>query len=320
MINSIKAVVTDSVDPFYNISLEARLLDMCDDKTVYLYLWRNDRTVVIGKNQNAFKECRVDLLESEGGHLVRRLTGGGAVYHDKNNLNFSFVAHKDNYDLARQMAVVLHAVRRCGIKAEQNGRNDITVDGKKFSGNSFLTKGDIKLHNGTILIDTSSSEMEKYLTVSAEKMKSKGVNSVRSRVVNLKQLDKSLTTGKMAMLLLRSFGDIFDLPVQLIREDELDCEKIFEIEREVFQNDEFRFGKNPSFENSLKKRFDWGEIEICFSSEKGVITNVEVFSDALDAEAVEQTKAFLLGKPLAHLKQLVKGNDNKILSDAVSLF
>ena len=155
------------------------------------------------------------------------------------------------------------------MEAEQNGRNDITVDGKKFSGNSFLTKGDIKLHNGTILIDTSSSEMEKYLTVSAEKMKSKGVNSVRSRVVNLKQLDKSLTTGKMAMLLLRSFGDIFDLPVQLIREDELDCEKIFEIEREVFQNDEFRFGKNPSFENSLKKRFDWGEIEICFSSEKG---------------------------------------------------
>ena len=102
MITKIKAIVTQSVNPFYNIALEARLLDVCDKDTVYLYLWKNDKTVVVGKNQNAFKECKVSLLESEGGHLVRRLTGGGAVFHDVNNLNFTFVAHADNYDLKKQ--------------------------------------------------------------------------------------------------------------------------------------------------------------------------------------------------------------------------
>jgi len=320
MINSIKAIVTDSLDPFYNISVEARLLDVCDRNTVYLYLWRNEKTVVVGKNQNAFKECKVTQLEQNGGHLVRRLTGGGAVFHDSNNLNFTFVAHKDNYDLKRQQTVILTAARRLGIKAEISGRNDILADGRKFSGNSFLTKNDVKMHNGTVLIDTNHDDMAKYLTVSQAKMKSKGVDSVRSRVVNLIEFDKTLTTGKMALELLKSFGDVYGLPVQLVKETALGIDEIDKIKNEVFANDDFRFGRNPSFSNSVGKRFDWGEIEVVYQSDKGVITDIEIYSDALDTDAVQKTKEFLLGKEIANLNKFKLDTNNKVLTDTVSLF
>lgn len=320
MITSIKAVVTDSTEPFYNISLESRLLDICDKNTVYMYLWRNDKTVVIGKFQNAFKECDIDRLQSAGGHLVRRLTGGGAVYHDVNNLNFSFVAHKDNYDKAKQQAVILRAVRRLGIRAEISGRNDITVDGKKFSGNSFLTRGDVMLHNGTVMIDTDKDMMSKCLTVSKQKMASKGVDSVRSRTVNLKQYDKTLTTGKMALELLRAFGDVYEMPVQLIKEDSLDKNSIEQIKNKIFANDAFRFGTNPAFTDTVEGKFDWGEVQVHYTSKNGVITDVQIFSDALDTDALEKTQEFLLGKDINSLKKFKSDENNRILTDTVGLF
>ena len=320
MITKIKAIITDSINPFDNISLEARLLDVCDENTVYLYLWKNGKTVVVGKNQNAFKECKVNLLESEGGHLIRRLTGGGAVFHDVNNLNFTFVAHEDNYDLKKQQTVLLTAAKHLGINAEISGRNDILADGRKFSGNSFLTRGQIKMHNGTVLINTNHDEMAKYLTVSQAKMKSKGVDSVRSRVVNLIEFDNTLTTDKMAKVILQSFGEVYGLPVELVGEEQLDKTQIDKIKNEIFANDNFRFGRNPSFSNSVSQRFDWGEIEVVFQSQKGVITDIEVFSDALDTEAVAQTKQFLLSKNIAELNKLKLDTKNKVLIDTVSLF
>ena len=320
MITKIKAIVTESIDPFFNISLEARLLDVCDENTVFLYLWKNDKTVVVGKNQNAFKECKVNLLESEGGHLIRRLTGGGAVFHDVNNLNFTFVAHEDNYDLKKQQTVLLTAAKRLGINAEISGRNDILADGRKFSGNSFLTKGQVKMHNGTVLINTNHDEMAKYLTVSQAKMKSKGVDSVRSRVVNLIEFDNTLTTDKMAKVILQSFGEVYNMPVEMISQEQLDTTEIEKLKNDVFANDNFRFGRNPSFTNSVGKRFDWGEIEVVFQSDKGVITDAEVFSDALDTDAVQKTKEFLLGKNIAQLNKLKLDKENKVLIDTVSLF
>ncbi len=320
MITKIKAIVTQSVNPFYNISLEARLLDVCDENTVYLYLWRNDKTVVVGKNQNAFKECKVSLLESEGGHLIRRLTGGGAVFHDVNNLNFTFVAHADNYDLKKQQTVLLTAAQKLGIKAEISGRNEILADGRKFPGNSFLTKGQLRMHNGTILINTNHDEMAKYLTVSQAKMKSKGVDSVRSRVVNLIEFDNTLTTDKMAKVVLQSFGEVYGLPVEVVGEDSVGKNEVQKLVDEIFANDDFRFGKNPAFSNSVGQRFDWGEIEVVYQSQKGIITEIEVYSDALDVESVEQTKQFLLGKNIAELNKLKLDTENKVLIDTVSLF
>ena len=137
MIRKIYFYISDCIDPYTNLATEKTLLDCVGDNEIILYLWQNQNTVVIGKNQNALTECRCALLEEDGGHLARRLSGGGSVFHDLGNLNFTFLCAKENYDLSRQMQVIKEACALGGISAEISGRNDILADGKKFSGNAF---------------------------------------------------------------------------------------------------------------------------------------------------------------------------------------
>ena len=143
---------------------------------------------------------------------------------------------------------------------------------------------------------------------------------MRSRVVNLVEFDNTLTTDKMTDVILQSFGEVYGLPVELVDEDSVGKNEVQKLVDEVFANDDFRFGKNPAFSNSVGKRFDWGEIEVVYQSQKGVITEVEVYSDALDVESVEQTKQFLFGKNIADLNKFKLDTENKVLIDTVSLF
>ena len=141
----------ESTDPFYNLAIEQHLLDIVPKGSCILYLWQNKHTVVIGKNQNCWKECKMQELADDGGRMVRRLSGGGAVYHDLGNLNFTCVTHKEDYDVARQLDVILTALHALGIHAEKSGRNDLHVDGRKFSGNAFYDNGSRCFHHGCTL-------------------------------------------------------------------------------------------------------------------------------------------------------------------------
>ena len=166
MIQQLKLYEGQSFDPQLNLAVEEYLLQTVEPDCCILYLWQNQNTVVIGRNQNAWKECRTTLLEEEGGHLARRLSGGGAVFHDLGNLNFTFLVPTDCYDLEKQLSVIQLACRSFGIEAVRSGRNDILAEGRKFSGNAFYQSGGRSYHHGTLLVDVDMTRMSRYLNPS----------------------------------------------------------------------------------------------------------------------------------------------------------
>ena len=222
MIHKLKILRGESTDPHYNLAVEQVLLESVEEGECVLYLWRNANTVVIGRNQNAWKECRGTLLYDEGGKLARRLSGGGAVFHDLGNLNFTFLLRQADYDLDRQLSVIEGAVRSLGVDAVRSGRNDILADGKKFSGNAFYKNGVQAYHHGTLLVDVDMDKLSRYLSPSKAKLAAKGVDSARSRVVNLRELVPGLTIAMLIDALEHSFAACYGAEPEHITEAELD--------------------------------------------------------------------------------------------------
>ena len=281
-----KILKSTSVDPWYNLALEEYLLKHVARNQVILYLWQNDNTVVIGRNQNAWKECRFKKLENEGGKLARRLSGGGAVYHDLGNLNFTFVADKKLYDEKKQTQVIIDAVAKADIEAEFSGRNDIVVNGKKISGNASYTKRNSALHHGTLLVDTDFEKLVTYLQVSKEKIISKGIESVRSRVVNLASINPDLTINKMVEYFKESFVEHYGGSMESM---EVSPEK-FEIDQlyERYSSWDWRFGHTPNFDITFDNRFSWGEIEVGFNLKNGKILSATIYSDAMNYDVIDK--------------------------------
>ena len=203
--SKLQVVISNQYNPFLNRAVEQYLTDNQKEDTVTMYLWKNQQTVVIGYNQNPYSECNVQLLLDEGGHLMRRGTGGGAVYHDLGNINFSFVADKALYDVHKQLSVIQDALLSYGLQTEISGRNDLTCQGKKFSGNAFAKGQKNDLHHGTILIKTNGAMMQRYLIVDKAKLMKNGVRSVASRVINLSELVPDLTSENIKQPLIASF-------------------------------------------------------------------------------------------------------------------
>ena len=282
--------------PYPNFGMEEYLLYHVEEEECILYLWQNEKTVVIGRNQNAWKECRREELEAAGGHLVRRLSGGGAVFHDLGNLNFTFITRKENYDVTKQTEVILRAVKKLGIHAERTGRNDITAEGRKFSGNAYYETGDFCCHHGTILLSVDKEEMAHYLNVSREKLKSKSVDSVKSRVANLIEFVPDLTVRRMRDSLEESFGEVYGLPAGPFPPERL-CEDEVRARTERFASWEWKYGRKIPFEHEMEQRFAWGGIQMQFHVDGGRIQEVNVFSDAMDQEMIGNLAERLKGCP-----------------------
>ncbi len=293
MIRSTRILVTTCTDPHRNLALEeALLLSLPQDQAV-LYMWQNRHTVVIGAGQNAFAECRVDLLKAEGGTLARRSSGGGAVYHDMGNLNFSFLVPKADYDVSRQLKVILEAVRALGVDAVASGRNDLTADGRKFSGNAFRVLKDGALHHGTLIVNVDMGLIGRYLNVSKDKLEAKGVKSVPARVVNLSELSPAVTVEAMAQAVIDAFGREYGAaPVESAGDLPIDDALLGR-----YQSDAWNYGKAPEGGLTLATRFPWGGVELNASVTGGALTNVAVFTDAMDETLSERLASSLEGCP-----------------------
>lgn len=275
-----RARVLRSLDtnPHRNLAREEALLLAARDEAI-LYLWQNASTVVIGRNQNAWRECRTALLAEEGAILARRTTGGGAVFHDLGNLNFSFILPRGAYDLARQLAVVQAAVRSFGIDCEFSGRNDLLAGGRKFSGNAFRFTRENALHHGTLMVCVDPDRMARYLAVSREKLEAKGVKSVPSRVVNLSALG-DVTVARLVEALHAAFCAEYGM-AGMEDADALSLEG-FEALRDRNASWDWNYGATPTFDASFAKRFEWGGIEVTLSLKEGRIAKATVYTDAMD--------------------------------------
>lgn len=251
-------------DPYENLALEEYLLRKGWDEELFL-LWQNADTVVIGRYQNAAEEVNTVYAARNGVTLVRRMTGGGAVYHDLGNVNFSLIApcsDPDKLNFAAFSERMAEALRAMGIDARANGRNDLTVDGRKCSGSAQTVLGQTVLHHGTLLFSVDLERMERVLTVSQEKLSTKGVSSVRSRVTNLcehTQLDLSAFREG----LLKYFGG---RPLELTEEDRA---AIAALRAEKYADPQWIYGRSPGYTVRKGRRFPGGRVDVLLDVEKG---------------------------------------------------
>ena len=292
MIDRIAIYESDGLDPYRNLAIEQHLLESVLGGCCLLYLWQNEHTVVIGKNQNAWAECRTALLKDEGGRLARRLSGGGAVWHDLGNLNFTFLMREGDYDLDRQLNVIETACAMLGVETERSGRNDLLADGRKFSGNAFYHHEGRAYHHGTLLVDTDAERMGRYLSPSKAKLESKGVQSVRSRVVNLNELNPAITVDALKTALRSAFSEVYGqkaAPYELI--DEARVSKL----AAHYASDEWLYGRRIPFTFRCERRFPWGGVELQLFVDCGVVQDACVYTDDMDHETA------------ARLSEAVKG-------------
>lgn len=295
MIKRLNFIRAEGYEPHRNQAIERYLLDTVQRGEMILYLWANEKTVFIGKNQNAYTECRIPLLKEDGGSLARRFTGGGAVYHDKGNLNFTFVSSHEDYSIPNQFHIMMNAMCALGLNAELDGRNDVLVEGRKISGNAFYKGQESCLHHGTILIRSDPAAIEKYLSVSHVKLNSKGVKSVKSRVGNLADFRPDVNPDLVAEAMKNAFRERYpDAEFEEMREADLPQEVLDGLYAH-FSNENYIFGDDVHYETEFEARFSWGTADIRLKMCGDRIEKARIYSDALDCRAVEEKERLLTG-------------------------
>lgn len=294
MIKTLKAYCAPDYDPYYNLAVEQYLLESVEPGQCIVYLWQNQNTVVIGRNQNSWKECRTALLQEEGGHLARRLSGGGAVFHDLGNLNFTFLVSAADYSLDLQLGVILKAMELLGLEAERSGRNDVLCDGRKFSGNAFYKHEGRSYHHGTLLVDADMGKLGRYLTPSKAKLQSKGVDSVRSRVMNLREKLPDLTIDRLKEVLLVAFSQVYGYPVEMMGEASLNVSRVEEL-RAHYGSWDWLFGRKIPMTFQVEAHFSWGSFSMELQADEGRVSDCRVYSDSMDWDAFPALEQSLIG-------------------------
>lgn len=273
----------DFTDPYFNIASEEYLLKRRTEN--FIYLWINAPAVIVGVNQNALAEVNLDYTEKSGIKVVRRLTGGGAVYHDLNNLCYTVIApfdeNADNY--AKFTAPVIEYLNSLGVKAEFSGRNDITVDGKKISGNAQTIAGGRIMHHGTLLFDTDMTALGHALKPNKLKTESKGIKSVRARVTNIKDYLQYTDIKEFK----KGLSEYFFKSCEEYRLTDFDIAEINKLVAEKYSRYEWNIGRSPKGKNLFEYKFPFGIFSFSFDTENGKIKNADISGDFFSAKDVK---------------------------------
>ncbi len=286
-------------DPRINLAIEEYALKHLPANEDYLLFYINEPSIIIGKNQNTIEEINVDYVNEYRIHVVRRLSGGGAVYHDLGNLNFSFITNDDGesfHNFRKFTDPVVRALRQMGVDAELTGRNDIQVGERKISGNAqYAAKGRMFSH-GTLLFDSDLERVVSALNVNPQKIQSKGIKSIRSRVANISEfLPRTMTIEEFKQALL---AFIFDgKPVEEYPLTDEDWANIHELSRSRYQSWEWNYGKSPRSNFRQSRRFDIGTVEVRLEIEKGRIKEAKIYGDFFGMRDVSEIEAMLRGVP-----------------------
>ncbi|HAI76994.1 MAG TPA: lipoate--protein ligase [Microscillaceae bacterium] len=301
-------------DPKINLALEEYVVRNFSPDQDYVLFYINKPSLIIGKHQNTIEEINQDFVHEHDIIVVRRISGGGTVYHDLGNLNFSFLTKFDpskvnNFEQFTRP--IVQALKALGVDAEVNGRNDITVDGRKISGNAQFSTTKSMFSHGTLLFNSEMSKISGALNVKADKIESKGIKSVRSRVANIMEfLKEPITMDVFKQTLLKHiFGDASQVPTYRLSEEQ--WAEVYKLSEEKYQTWEWNYGRSPEFNIQRVKRFDFGLIDARVHVKDGVLTAIRFYGDFLGFGDLHDIETKLIGQQYRndHLVKALLGVD-----------
>ncbi|MGB6825631.1 MULTISPECIES: lipoate--protein ligase [unclassified Psychrobacter] len=288
----LKSAVTN---PWFNLATEDWIFNTLNPDSHTLFLWRNSETVVIGRSQNPWVECKTDKMEADDVFLARRQSGGGAVFHDLGNTNFTFLSPSDAYDQEANFTIIINALKKLGIDATLSGRNDMQVGDRKISGSAFKHAADRSFHHGTLLVNANMQKLGDYLNRHPLKLKAKGIKSVRARVANLVDFNETINHEILSDTIIEAFCEYHGESAQVEQLDEASLAKqpTLNAYYQQMADWDWRFGKTPEFTHHIETRFDWGMMDVHMDVKQAMITEVVIFSDALNVELIDLLKETL---------------------------
>ncbi|HET8865611.1 MAG TPA: lipoate--protein ligase [Gracilimonas sp.] len=286
-------------DPHINLALEEYALRNFGQEDDYLLFYINEPSIIIGRNQNTLEEINDEYVKRKGIHVVRRMSGGGAVYHDLGNLNFSFITEHKKENLNNFLKFnepVIEILREMGVPAEMSGRNDILANGRKISGNAQFSTGKRMFSHGTLLYCSDLDEVVKALNVKMSKIQSKGHKSVRSRVANIIEFikNKTMSVSEFRQRILDGLykqKDSFDIYVL----SEKEWNEVYKLKEEKYGTWDWNFGNSPKFNIQRVKRFPAGEIDLRLDVHNGYIENLTIYGDFFGQQPVSELNEILTG-------------------------
>lgn len=289
-------VENNSTNPYFNFALEYYLIKekKLPEDEVFIF-WRTEPTVMIGKYQNTIEEINENFVREHNINVVRRITGGGTIYTDMGGWEFSFITKSNDkqIEFSKYIAPIIDALNKLGVAAEFNSRNDLVINGKKFSGNAQCMMDGYTLHHGSLLFDTDFEQLVKCLTVSDYKIVSKGIKSVRERVTNISEyLTEPIDSLEFKKIMVRSIMKDSDKEYKVT---ESDLERIHQIAEEKFESWEWNYGISPKFNITKTGHFDGGKMEFKLDVNKGIIESCHIYGDFFGSVDINELCSCLIG-------------------------